>query len=210
MGPGLIFPCTFGQWAVGTHWAVVTTLGNVAGAGQWWAATRDTAVSGAGSRSQLNGVKICPAEDRGGTVRRCTMHGCHILSYRHTVILSLSVVCGVQARQPVLRGRVRLVRAAFQVHNLRIRSQWTGGGETARNRTSVMTGVEWSGHVPAFSTATPGQTGLNIAVSGLRMWPRSVACDLTRAGLGWAGLGWAGQCLSGLTTLHFHPLEEGS
>ena len=48
-----------------------------------------------------------------------------------------------------------------------------------------------TGHVPAFSTATPGQTGLNIAVPGLRMWPRSVACDLTRAGLGWAVFVWA-------------------
>ena len=74
MGPGLILPCTFGQWSVHTgQWALVTTLGNVAATGRW-AATRDTAVRGAGSRLQLNGVKICPAEDRGGTVRgvQCT------------------------------------------------------------------------------------------------------------------------------------------
>ena len=74
-------------WAVGSaHRALVTTLGNVAATGRW-AATRDTAVRGAGSRLQLNGVKICPAEDRGGTVRgvQCTSA---ILSYCHTVMLS--------------------------------------------------------------------------------------------------------------------------
>ena len=90
-------------WAVGTQWAYwavgsVTTLGNVGPlATRWWAATRDTAVSGAGSRSQLNGVKICPAEDRGGTVRGVQCTGV-ILSYCHTVILSYChtvTECGV-------------------------------------------------------------------------------------------------------------------
>ena len=76
-------------WAVGSG----HTLGSghdtrqCGSGGQWWAATRDTAVSGAGSRSQLNGVKICPAEDRGGTVRGVQCTGV-ILSYCHAVIPS--------------------------------------------------------------------------------------------------------------------------